>query len=253
MAGRPGPKREHEHDEHSAAFVLGGATHAQVGGKPLDARAGQLVLIAAGVVHECRPIDAAAWSYTLFLISPGVSRALDEALAAAARGSVVLEPRGAALALIARKGLEAPAPEIVAAIEEALRISPLPGEDEAVSEGPEAGRSPPRSLAAIEERLRRPDDRAPSLDEMSRMAGMDKFELVRSFKTCYGLAPHAYLLNARINRAKDLLRSGASPAEAAAECGFWDQSHFSRVFATRVGLCPAEYARMYKTRARRGG
>jgi AraC-like DNA-binding protein len=240
IRGRSGPRKEHEHDEHSAAFVLGGATRATAGGARLEASAGQLVLIAAGVPHECRPVDPAAWGYTLFLIEPGASSALDAALARA--GSLVLDARRPSIAALAAAGGDAPAGEVIAAIEDMVDGAGAPPRRPTPLADPR--------LAAVEASLRRSMERNTSLDELAARAGMDKYALVRSFKASYGLSPHAYLLNLRINRAKELLRSGRSPVEAALGCGFCDQSHFTRAFSQRVGLCPAEYARTYKTRRR---
>jgi AraC-like DNA-binding protein len=245
ISGRPGPRRPHEHDEHSAAFVVRGATRARVAEGSLEAGAGQLVLIAAGVPHECRPMDPSSWGYTLFLIKPGASRILDETLALAERGALVLDARRASIASLAEEGARAPRGEVIAAVEEALgafRARSLAAAG--------ADRRPVAPwLAEIEAALRRSISRNASLDELARRAGMDKYELVRSFKASYGLSPHAYLLNLKINKAKELLRSGKSPVEAAFACGFCDQSHFTKAFSGRVGLCPAEYARTYKTGA----
>ena len=64
---------------------------------------------------------------------------------------------------------------------------------------------------------------------------------MRAFKAAYGLTPHAYLLNLRVDRARARLRRGQSLAEVALDCGFCDQSHLPRAFSRLVGLTPAAY------------
>jgi AraC-like DNA-binding protein len=47
----------------------------------------------------------------------------------------------------------------------------------------------------------------------------------------------------RVRRAKALLRAGRTPAEAAAEAGFSDQSHLTRHFKRLLGFTPGRYRR----------
>jgi AraC-like DNA-binding protein len=66
----------------------------------------------------------------------------------------------------------------------------------------------------------------------------------RAFRESIGVAPHRWLLNRRVELAKDLLRDRASSlSEIALRCGFADQSHFTRVFTRRVGVSPGAWRR----------
>ena len=66
----------------------------------------------------------------------------------------------------------------------------------------------------------------------------------RAFRQSMGVAPHAWLLNRRVEVAKDLLRDrDSSLSEIALSCGFADQSHFTRVFTRRVGVSPGAWRR----------
>jgi AraC-like DNA-binding protein len=56
-----------------------------------------------------------------------------------------------------------------------------------------------------------------------------------------GITPHAYRLNCRIDRARELLRQGRDIAETALECGFYDQSHLHRHFKAVTTVTPREY------------
>jgi AraC-like DNA-binding protein len=80
-----------------------------------------------------------------------------------------------------------------------------------------------------------------SLDELSKQAGLSRYHFLRCFKQQFGLAPHAYLLDKRIARAKQLLQRGESIIETSLALGFNDQSHFQRHFRKRLALTPSQY------------
>lgn len=82
------------------------------------------------------------------------------------------------------------------------------------------------------------------LTELAAMAGMDRFQLNRQFLHCYGLPPHAYLVQLRLVKARALLARGILPADAAALAGFADQSHMGRWFKRAYYLTPAAYRRI---------
>lgn len=81
------------------------------------------------------------------------------------------------------------------------------------------------------------------LVDFAREAGVSQFQLLRAFKRRYGLPPHAYELNMRLERARQMLRRGFSAADAAAANDFTDQSHFTRHFRRMWGMTPGQYAR----------
>ncbi|SFU42586.1 AraC family transcriptional regulator [Methylobacterium sp. 174MFSha1.1] len=85
-----------------------------------------------------------------------------------------------------------------------------------------------------------------TLEVLSEAAGLSTFHFAKMFKASFGLAPHRYVTERRIARAKDLLArdlSGrwVSLAEVALACGFASQSHFTRRFAQATGLTPAAW------------
>jgi AraC-like DNA-binding protein len=79
------------------------------------------------------------------------------------------------------------------------------------------------------------------LEQVAAATGVDRFRLTRAFKAAYGLAPHAYLVQLRLAKARHLLASGEQPAAVAVELGFSDQSHLGRWFVRAYGLTPAMY------------
>ena len=83
-----------------------------------------------------------------------------------------------------------------------------------------------------------------NLDDLARACGVDRFRLTRAFKRAFGLAPHAYLVQLRLARARRLLAAGWSPAAVAMDLGFADQSHLGRWFRRAYGLTPATYRKI---------
>jgi AraC-like DNA-binding protein len=82
-----------------------------------------------------------------------------------------------------------------------------------------------------------------TLDELSKVANLNRSYLIRSFKKTFLLPPHAYLTQLRLGEAKKRLVAGEDISHIALSLGFADQSHFSRTFKNTFGLTPAKYAR----------
>jgi AraC family transcriptional regulator len=81
-----------------------------------------------------------------------------------------------------------------------------------------------------------------SLDDLAAVAGLSRFHFARKFRATIGTAPHAYVLQQRVERARVLLqRTGTPIPEVAASCGFADQPHLTREFKKRVGVTPGRY------------
>lgn len=80
-----------------------------------------------------------------------------------------------------------------------------------------------------------------TLQCLSELVDRSKFQIIRSFTRLYGLTPHQFLLLLKVNKAKHLIQSGYACADAAMQCGFFDQSHMSRNFKRVVGVSPSRF------------
>ncbi|WP_293704886.1 AraC family transcriptional regulator [Sphingopyxis sp. UBA6723] len=81
------------------------------------------------------------------------------------------------------------------------------------------------------------------LDQLEQVTGFDRWQLSRDFRAVLGTSPYRYLQYRRVDLAKQLLRDGATLADAAHGAGFADQSHFGRTFRKTVGLTPKQWLR----------
>jgi AraC-like DNA-binding protein len=87
-----------------------------------------------------------------------------------------------------------------------------------------------------------------TLDELSKVSGLNKFMLLRTFTKSLGVTPYQYLQTIRINKAKELLELGKDSLWIAMATGFTDQSHFTNFFKKLIGITPGQYKDMFKDR-----
>ena len=84
-----------------------------------------------------------------------------------------------------------------------------------------------------------------TLDDLSKIAGRNKYTLLRSFTKIKGITPYRYLETVRINEAKKLLENGMEPIDVAMQTGFVDQSHLTNFFKEFIGLTPKQYQKIF--------
>lgn len=111
-----------------------------------------------------------------------------------------------------------------------------------------AGRPSGAALDRAHEYLRAHCAENVSLEELARVAQLSPYHLSRAFRQRFGMPPHAYQIQARIEQAKRLLTAGHSPPVVALETGFYDQSHFGRHFRRLVSVTPGVYAAQQQKR-----
>lgn len=80
--------------------------------------------------------------------------------------------------------------------------------------------------------------------DVAASCGLSRSRFMKAFRETTGATPYQWLVSQRIEAAKQLLiNRRLSVADIAHRCGFADQSHFTRVFAQRVGAAPAAWRR----------
>jgi AraC family transcriptional regulator len=89
-----------------------------------------------------------------------------------------------------------------------------------------------------------------SILDLATLTGMSESHFSRSFKRSVGIAPYQYLMQQRVERAKQLLTKRFSKGEApptiaistiALDCGFANQTHLTKVFRQMTGMTPKAY------------
>lgn len=84
-------------------------------------------------------------------------------------------------------------------------------------------------------------DRNVTLTDLSRIARIDRFLLVRCFTNIVGMPPHAWHTQRRLHRCIELLSKGQTVADVAAATGFADQAHLTRAFKQLTGITPGRF------------
>lgn len=229
----------HVHYSLVLGVVTAGARRIATPGASATVREGEVFALAPSLAHACTP-EGGPCSYLAFSIDDAnlpvrlPVRIADAELASALSrlAEAAQEPAGS----LERQSLLAVVLEHLSKHELcATERRPNPNKAQQKDELAEAVRLARELLEA---------ERGPglSLSGLAEACGVDMYALHRAFTRSVGLPPHAFQTHQRLRRAKELLRAGASPGEAALEAGFCDQSHLNRHFARLVGLTPAQYA-----------
>ncbi|MEU3983184.1 AraC family transcriptional regulator [Streptomyces sp. NPDC026672] len=246
----------HTHEHFVIAAIADGVEVFHHGGSDVSAAAGALALVNPDTPHTGRAGVPEGWRYGAIYPSPEVVGEI-AAETTGIRGTpgfvspVLDDPYAVGLVhqvlRAADEGNALAADTLLrVAVTRLLRLNggPLPRR-EVRSAG---ARLAVRARAVLEERMTRP----PTLERLAADLGTSPFALLRAFRDAYGMPPHAWLTDARVRRARHLLDSGTTPAEAAVTVGFTDQPHLNRHFARIVGVPPGAYQRERKNVQDRG-
>ena len=79
------------------------------------------------------------------------------------------------------------------------------------------------------------------LSDLAALVDLSPWHCLRQFKKFVGMPPHAWLIQVRLQRARQYLKQGMAIPQVAFDCGFSDQSHLNRHFKRALGVTPAQY------------
>jgi AraC family transcriptional regulator len=226
----------HSHERSFVCLLLGGRYREQSGRLNVDYAPGTLVFHPAGFQHED---EIGPGGGRFFLVEypdawldrlPDGARGTDRA--PGRRGCLAL-----AIDLLREHRLGAPALAIEAAAQELLAAclnAPAPRET-----------ARPRWLARVEERLREEYQEPPSLGALAADAGVHPVHLARVFHRQRGESVGTHVRRLKVQDAfAQLALPGRALADIAAEAGFADQAHFTRVFRRVTGQPPGALRRL---------
>lgn len=236
----------HAHETFSIGAITGGEStyiNREVGLRVCE---GTVVLMNPGEVHACNPIDGLPWSYVMLYVETAWLGTLQRSLGVSASAgfqplsSVMSRDRALYEGVVELYGVlvdgDLPAPTkqeaATAFFSRLLRtleaVPPLHSE---------AHDKLQRAAAFIQTHCAQ----ALKIEDICAAAELSPSYLIRAFKKLYGMTPHAFLLNQRVQLARQLLKRGEPLAEVALAAGFADQAHFQRAFKQLLAATPGQY------------
>ena len=239
---RVGAFSPHRHDTYTIAVTTAGVQSFNYRGKRWRSLPGQAVILHPDEVHDGYCCNQTGFSYRAAYLPPAYVQTVIG---------------GAALPFLA-EGVSTD-PDLVGSVLRLIAICTVEvdlfGNQDALHQfvsamqrcegGPPAAKRNVNHEAVM--RVRNFLDSVPApgtnLDQLEALAGYDRWQLSRDFRSLLGTSPYRYLQCRRLERAGQLLRSGLGMAAAAHEAGFADQSHFGRVFRRTFGTTPLAWHR----------
>ena len=237
----------HTHDEFGIGVIEGGAEAFDYGHARHVAPAGSVVIVNPGDVHTGQAATSVGWSYRMFypaasLLEQAASQLTDRPRALPLFSQAVIQDDEMAQRISnLHRTLESTGDPLE---RESRLLTLLTGLIERYATDrpqPITVGTEDRAVGRVREYLTAHYDQSITLEQLSKVAGLSQFHLLRVFRNHTGLPPHLYLTRLRINRAKRLLRQGRSIAQVALETGFVDQSHLTHQFKRTVGVTPGQY------------
>lgn len=87
--------------------------------------------------------------------------------------------------------------------------------------------------------------------ELARICNISEIYFRKTFTDIYKITPKQYIIDLRINHAKQLLAENRWKVTGIAElCGFSNPYHFCRLFKEKTGVTPTQYAQYTKSLTR---
>jgi len=105
-----------------------------------------------------------------------------------------------------------------------------------------------RRLCRARDLLQQLDEPAPTIEELAREVNISPFHFIRQFEAVFGVTPHQYRIQVRLDRARRLLAaSPQSVTDVCMEVGFSSLGSFSTLFKHRFGETPSAFRRRVRT------
>ena len=245
----------HSHDGYALGLIEDGALRFRYLHREHVAQRGDINLVVPGECHDGRAVDVTGWTYRMFYLSAQVlSDAANElgigcALPDFAAG-VLQDPELAQCIRAAHIRLLHP--DAGKLEKESRLLHLLTSWIHRHAEQPGSASRPglePLAVRRAKDYLLANYAHNAGLADLAAAADMSPFHLLRVFARTTGQTPHEFLIQKRVDAAKELLRSSLPLARIAADCGFADQSHMTRLFRRQHGLTPGKYRNILLNRA----
>ena len=232
----------HSHDQYGVGVICSGGHRSYSDTGMVDALKGDVISVNPGEIHDGAPLAGRPRNWLMLYFNPELIEAYTTGpgghLDRFAKPVISCNHLANQVGMLHRLCVT-PDNETLA-IEE--KLPALFKQMFSISSGPEFPASMcDTGLEKVHQRLADAPGQTPGLAALASLANMDRYELVRQFSRKFGITPHAFLIQRRVQKARQLLRQSLSAAEVAQCCGFSDQSHLTRTFRRYLGYTPGQY------------
>lgn len=237
----------HRHDTYTVALTTNGVQSFNYRGETRYSLPGQALILHPDELHDGHCHDEAGFSYQAAYVPPThVQTVLGGAELPFVVNGVSANP--ALITAVCNLVIDCAHTDDPAAYEDAL-YDLAHAMNAASGRGAKIGIANRTAVMRAREFLETAVVAGARLAELEQVSGCDRWQLSRDFRAMLGTSPYRYLQYRRVDLAKQLLREGATLADAAHGAGFADQSHFGRTFRKAVGLTPKQWLRsdMFRT------
>jgi AraC-like DNA-binding protein len=236
----------HLHETFAIGAIEDGASRAAYGKTECVHPVGDVLVIEPNQVHTGGPVDGAGWSYRMFYVPTELMAGcidVEDGHPRFAR-SGYHDPAMAGRMIHTHRFLES---DEDALLKEQLLTEMLHDLCTRYRDNTESGVTtvPSEALLRVRDYLHEHYAEAICLADLSKLAGVSPFHLIRQFRRTFGLPPYAYLELVRVNRAKEMLQQGARISDVAFATRFSDQSHLTRRFKRVFGYPPGSYVKSF--------
>jgi AraC-like DNA-binding protein len=233
----------HRHDTYAIGATALGVQIFRYRGAARQSIGGRAFVLHPDETHDGRAGDERGFGYGIAYIEPSLILAASHGRGLPfVRTPIVDEPRfvqtvEAILSSADDLSDDVAATCAIAALTDALwRL--------AGSSFPSAMRLRLASLHAVRDALLASDGERTSMAELEKIANLSRWELARQFRRAFGVSPYRFHVVRRLEQARRRIAAGARLADAALECGFADQAHFTRHFRGAYGMSPGQWRRL---------
>ncbi|MGY2137555.1 AraC family transcriptional regulator [Pseudomonas reactans] len=252
--GRKVTYSRHAHEHFSIGVVTTGRSYYHYGANTFEISAGTVVLMNPGDVHACNPIGNEPWSYQmLYLDTPWLTDLQHQLGFSTDQGYRPFNTPYTRDPVLYDGLLELYRTLVDEHAEHLQKQSALVSYFTEVQQRLNPSDTPLREVNHKLERaaayIRKRCTQALKLEDICGAAELSPSYLIRAFKQYYGLTPHAFLINQRIQFARAQLRRGELIADVAMAAGFADQAHFQRTFKQHFAATPGQYREALKPSA----
>jgi AraC-like DNA-binding protein len=238
----------HSHEELCFGMVIGGAIRLRTRTQEGIASAGSFVLINSDEVHQGLPPTLEGWQCRTIHILPEFVNAiasdvagLDSIRAPIFEGPTLEDPVLTRLFLDLHRQTEQSASSLERQSYLVAIVARLVANHSRTLAGEFKSSREPAAVARARSYLDENLSDKVTLDELSLVADLPRFRLLRAFQHALGMTPHNYQLQARVRKAHSLLRRGDLIADVSAAVGFADQAHLTRAYKSIMGGTPGQF------------